>query len=198
MGKPLPGFDVAIIDGDTEEELPPGQEGDIAVRVKPQRPVGLFREYWQNPEATAQAFRGDWYITGDRGIRDAEGYFWFVGRSDDVIISAGYRIGPFEVESALLEHEAVAESAVVASPDEMRGTIVKAFVVLAPGYQPGAALAAELQEHVKQLTAPYKYPREIAFVTELPKTISGKIRRIELRQREIASKSHGGRRHQAL
>jgi acyl-coenzyme A synthetase/AMP-(fatty) acid ligase len=191
MGKPLPGFDVAIIDAHTGDELPPGQEGDIAVRVRPQRPVGLFREYWKNPEETAQSFRGDWYITGDRGRQDEDGYFWFVGRADDVIISAGYRIGPFEVESALLEHDAVAESAVVASPDEMRGSLVKAFVVLAPGYRPSQALAEALQEHVKQLTAPYKYPREIEFVGELPKTISGKIRRIELRQRETALKTHG-------
>ena len=117
---------------------------------------------------------------------------------DDVIISAGYRIGPFEVESALLEHEAVAESAVVASPDEMRGAVVKAFVVLAPGFQASPALATELQEHVKQLTAPYKYPRDIEFVTELPKTISGKIRRVELRQRETALKTEGERRSKAL
>jgi acetyl-CoA synthetase/medium-chain acyl-CoA synthetase len=192
MGKPVPGFDVAIIDANTGAELPPGQEGDIAVRVQPERPVGLFREYWKNPEETGQAFRGQWYITGDRGMRDEDGYFWFVGRADDVIISAGYRIGPFEVESALIEHEAVAESAVVASPDEMRGAIVKAFVVLAPGVQADAALAEALQEHVKQLTAPYKYPREVEFVTELPKTISGKIRRIELRQRETARKAQGG------
>jgi acetyl-CoA synthetase/medium-chain acyl-CoA synthetase len=198
MGKPVPGFDVAVVDGETLQELPAGQEGDIAVRVQPIRPVGLFREYWKNPLETASAFRGDWYFTGDRGRRDEEGYFWFVGRADDVIISAGYRIGPFEVESALIEHAAVAESAVVASPDEMRGAIVKAFVVLAPGYQPSAALAIELQEHVKQLTAPYKYPRDIEFVTELPKTISGKIRRVELRQREIASKSQGGQRRREL
>ncbi|MEE8303685.1 MAG: AMP-binding protein, partial [Candidatus Tectomicrobia bacterium] len=192
MGKPLPGFDVSIVDASLGTELPPGQEGDIAVRVQPQRPVGLFREYWKNPEETASSFRGDWYITGDRGRRDEDGYFWFVGRADDVIISAGYRIGPFEVESALIEHEAVAESAVVASPDEMRGTIVKAYIVLAPGHQPAPALAEQLQEHVKQLTAPYKYPREIEFVTELPKTISGKIRRVELRQREETRKRRGG------
>jgi acetyl-CoA synthetase/medium-chain acyl-CoA synthetase len=198
MGKPAPGFDVAIVDGETLQELPPGQEGDIAVRVTPIRPVGLFSEYWKNPQETANSFRGDWYFTGDRGLRDEEGYFWFVGRADDVIISAGYRIGPFEVESALIEHAAVAESAVVASPDEMRGAIVKAFVVLAPGYQPSAALATELQEHVKQLTAPYKYPRDIEFVTDLPKTISGKIRRVELRQREIASQARGGQRRQEL
>ena len=115
---------------------------------------------------------------------DEDGYFWFVGRADDVILSAGYRIGPFEVESALVEHPAVAEAAVVASPDELRGEVVKAYVILAPGYEPSDALAAELQDYVKNVTAPYKYPREIEFVTELPKTISGKIRRVELRQRE--------------
>ena len=192
MGKPVPGFDVAIIDANTGAELPDGEEGDIAVRVQPQRPVGLFREYWKNPEETGSSFQGEWYITGDRGMRDEDGYFWFVGRADDVIISAGYRIGPFEVESALIEHAAVAEPAVVASPDEMRGSIVKAFVVLAPGYQPSQALAEELQAHVRQLTAPYKYPREVEFVTDLPKTISGKIRRIELRQQEEARKMGGG------
>jgi acetyl-CoA synthetase/medium-chain acyl-CoA synthetase len=115
---------------------------------------------------------------------DEDGYFWFVGRADDVILSAGYRIGPFEVESALIEHSAVAEAAVVASPDELRGEVVKAFVILAPGHAGSEILAAELQEHVKNTTAPYKYPREIEFVTELPKTISGKIRRVELRERE--------------
>ena len=192
MGKSVPGFDVAVIDAHAGKVLPAGQEGDIAVRVKPQRPVGLFREYWKNPEETEKSFRGDWYITGDRGIRDEDGYFWFVGRADDVIISAGYRIGPFEVESALIEHGAVAESAAVASPEEMRGAIVKAFVVLSPGYQPSQALAEELQEHVKRLTAPYKYPREIEFVTELPKTISGKIRRIELRDQEEVRKTRCG------
>jgi acyl-coenzyme A synthetase/AMP-(fatty) acid ligase len=191
MGKPVPGLDVAIVDADTGQQLAPGQEGDIAVRVKPQHPVGLFREYWKNPEETSKSFRGEWYITGDRGLQDEDGYFWFVGRADDVIISAGYRIGPFEVESALIEHDAVAESAVVASPDEMRGAIVKAFVILAPGYQPSEALATELQEHVKRVTAPYKYPRDIEFVSELPKTISGKIRRVELRQQEIARKQAG-------
>ena len=198
MGKPVPGFDVAIIDAHNATVLPPGQEGDIAVRVKPQRPVGLFQEYWKNPEETAKSFQGEWYITGDRGLQDEDGYFWFVGRADDVIISAGYRIGPFEVESALIEHDAVAESAVVASPDEMRGAIVKAFVILAPGYQPSPLLVEELQEHVKRVTAPYKYPREIEFVSALPKTISGKIRRVELRQREEALKTLGVQQHQPL
>ena len=188
MGKPSPGFDVQIIDHDGSI-LPPGKEGDIAVRVKPLRPVGLFKEYWKNPEEMAKSFRGDWYVTGDRAYSDDDGYFWFVGRADDVILSAGYRIGPFEVESALIEHNAVAEAAVVASPDEIRGEIVKAFVVLTPGHEPSDALATELQEHVKKLTAPYKYPREIEFAKELPKTISGKIRRIDLREREKAKKS---------
>jgi acetyl-CoA synthetase/medium-chain acyl-CoA synthetase len=187
MGKPSPGFEVSVIDHDGSE-LPPNKEGDIAVRVKPNRPIWMFKEYWRNPEATKACIRGDWYITGDRAYKDEDGYFWFVGRADDVIISAGYRIGPFEVESALKEHPAVAESAVVASPDEMRGEIVKAFVILAPGYTASPELASELQDHVKNVTAPYKYPREIEFVDSLPKTISGKIRRVELREMEQQQK----------
>ncbi len=197
MGKPSPGFDIAVIDDDGRP-VEPGQEGDIAVRTRPERPVGLFREYWNDPAATQGAMRadpgtpdGEWYITGDRATIDADGYFWFVGRADDVIISAGYRIGPFEVESALIEHDAVLESAVIASPDPVRGEVVKAFVVLAPGYSASTRLADELQDHVKRVTAPYKYPREIEFVTELPKTISGKIRRVELRERERAAKAGG-------
>jgi len=126
---------------------------------------------------------GDWYVTGDRAWRDPDGYFWFVGRDDDVIISAGYRIGPFEVESALIEHPAVVEAAAVAAPDALRGQVVKAFVVVRDGWTPSDALARELQEHVKRVTAPYKYPRVIEFAKELPKTVSGKIRRVELRQR---------------
>ena len=188
MGKPAPGFDLAVIDQDGAE-LGPNQEGDIAIRVKPNRPLGLFQEYWRNPDAMARSFTGDWYLTGDRAYRDSDGYFWFVGRADDVIISAGYRIGPFEVESALVEHPAVVESAVVASPDPVRGEIVKAYVILAPGYEPSDQLATELQEHVKTVTAPYKYPREIEFITELPKTIFGTIRRVELRERERAKKA---------
>jgi acetyl-CoA synthetase/medium-chain acyl-CoA synthetase len=183
MGKPTPGYVVDVI-GDDAEVLPAGREGDIAVRVRPVRPVGLFKEYWRDPDATARAFRGDWYLTGDRAYRDNRGYLWFVGRSDDVIISAAYRIGPFEVESALVEHPAVVEAAVVGKPDPERGQIVKAFCTLAPGVEPSSDLARELQEHVKRVTAPYKYPREIEFVSELPKTISGKIRRVELRERE--------------
>ena len=184
MGKPVPGFVISIVD-DYGSELPDGEEGQIAVKVKPNRPVGLFQEYWRDTEAMERSFVGDWYLTGDKGYRDKDGYFWFVGRADDVIISAGYRIGPFEVESALIEHPAVAESAVVASPDPVRGEIVKAFVILKPGYVPSDELVISLQDHVKSATAPYKYPRAIDFVTELPKTISGKIRRVELREAEV-------------
>jgi acyl-coenzyme A synthetase/AMP-(fatty) acid ligase len=180
MGHPTPGHTVAVID-ERGEEVPPGVEGDVALRG---RPPSLFAGYWLAPEETDAAFRGEWYVTGDRATRDEDGYFWFTGRADDVIVSAAYRIGPFEVESALLEHPAVAESAVVGKPDPERGQIVKAFVVLRPGLVPSDELAAELQEHCKRVTAPYKYPREIAFVPDLPKTRSGKIRRSELRRIE--------------
>jgi acetyl-CoA synthetase/medium-chain acyl-CoA synthetase len=185
MGPASPGHVLGIVDAEGQE-LARGTEGDLAVRVVPERPVGMFAGYWRNEEATRNCHRGAWYITGDRAAMDEDGYLWFVGRADDVINSASYRIGPFEVESALVEHAAVAEAAVVGKPDALRGEIVKAFVVLAAGYAPSPALAAELQEHVKQVTAPYKYPREIEFVADLPKTISGKIRRTELRQRERA------------
>lgn len=184
MGKPSPGFEVEIID-DKGCILPDNKEGNIAIKVKPDCPVGLFKEYLNDLDSTFASFIGDWYITGDRAYKDADGYFRFVGRVDDVILSAGYRIGPFEVESALLEHKAVAESAVVSSPDEVRGEIVKAFVVLKSGFEPGEALIHELQEHTKRVTAPYKYPRKIEFVESLPKTVSGKIRRVELRDKEF-------------
>jgi acetyl-CoA synthetase/medium-chain acyl-CoA synthetase len=180
MGLPVPGHDVAVID-EAGNEVAPGEIGEIAVKG---RPPALFMGYWKDEAKTRECFRGDWYLTGDRAYRDADGYFFFVGRGDDVIISAGYRIGPFEVESALLEHAAVVESAVVSSPDELRGEIVKAYVVLRAGHEPSEALKKELQEHVKKVTAPYKYPRDIAFVKELPKTSSGKIRRVELRAQE--------------
>ncbi len=192
MGKPAPTFSVDVIDEEARV-LPPAKEGDIAVRVRPERPVGLFKEYWKNPQGTADAMRGDWYVTGDRAVKDEDGYFWFVGRADDVILSAAYRIGPFEVESALVEHAAVQEAAVVGSPDPIRGQVVKAFVILAQGHAASDALAVELQEHVKKVTAPYKYPREIEFVGELPKTISGKIRRVELRDRERERKRNTSR-----
>lgn len=183
MGKPAPGISLAIIDNDARE-VEANTEGDIAVLVNPEPPLGLFKEYKNNPEKTAETFKGDWYLTGDRAYRDEDGYFWFVSRADDVILSAGYRIGPFEVESALIEHEAVAESAVVSSPDETRGEVVKAFVVLAPGFEPGEELKKEIQDHVKNVTAPYKYPRKLEFLEALPKTVSGKIRRVELREGE--------------
>ncbi|HJP36047.1 MAG: AMP-binding protein [Gammaproteobacteria bacterium] len=183
MGKPSPGIDLAVVDDDGRV-LGPDEEGDIAVRVKPHWPPGLFTEYRGEPERTDACFHGDWYLTGDRAKTDEDGYFWFMSRADDVILSAGYRIGPFEVESALIEHPAVAESAVVASPDETRGAVVKAFVVLAPGHDASDALMQEIQDHVKRVTAPYKYPRKIEFLDALPKTVSGKIRRVELRGRE--------------
>lgn len=183
MGKPSPGFTIDVI-GDDAQPLPAKREGDVGVQVEPERPVALFQEYWHDPEATARAFRGDWYITGDRAYRDEDGYLWFVGRADDVILSAAYRIGPFEVESALVEHPAVVEAAVVGKPDPERGQIVKAFCTLAPGYEGSDELVRELQDHVKRVTAPYKYPREIEFVGDLPKTVSGKIRRVELREME--------------
>jgi acetyl-CoA synthetase/medium-chain acyl-CoA synthetase len=179
MGLPTPGYRVETID-EQGRVLAPGEVGDIAVHG---RPPGLFREYWRDPAATQGCRRGDWYVSGDRAYRDADGYFWFVGRADDVIISAGYRIGPFEVESALVEHPDVLEAAAVAAPDPDRGQIVKAFVVLRAGVTADAALARRLQEHVKRVTAPYKYPRAIEFVEALPKTVSGKIRRVELRER---------------
>ena len=164
-----------------------GEVGDIAVHGNP---PSLFREYWKDDNATAGCRVGDWYVTGDRAYVDEDGYFWFVGRSDDVIISAGYRIGPFEVESALIEHPDVVEAAAVAAPHPDRGSIVKAFVVTREGVTCDTALATRLQDHVKAVTAPYKYPREIEFVESLPKTVSGKIRRIELRER---SETDGGK-----
>ena len=165
------------------------RKGEIAIYLSASRPTGIFKEYWKNPEQTAHQFRGDWYLTGDRATRDADGYFWFIGRKDDVIKSSGYRIGPFEVESALIAHPAVLDVAVIGKPDEVRGQIVKAFVVLRDGHAADDATRRALQDHCKHLVAPYKYPREIEFVPELPKTVSGKTRRFELRQRqEMADK----------
>ncbi|MBA4601370.1 acyl-CoA synthetase [Thermoactinomyces mirandus] len=184
MGKPTPGNIVTIVDDDGKE-VPEGEVGHIAVhRSSP----ALFKGYYQDPERTKQAFNGDWYLTGDRAKKDEDGYFWFEGRSDDIIISSGYTIGPFEVEDALVKHPAVKECAVVASPDEIRGSIVKAFVILRDPAWASDELVLELQEHVKKTTAPYKYPREIEFVDNLPKTASGKIRRVELRDLEFQRK----------
>lgn len=184
MGKPTPGNDVEIIN-DSGTPCRVGEVGDIAVHVET---PALFKEYFKDPERTSMQFRGDYYITGDRASKDQDGYFWFEGRGDDIIISAGYTIGPFEVEDALVKHPAVQECAVVGAPDEVRGTIVKAFIVLVEGQTASEELVKELQNHVKKLTAPYKYPRAIDFLAELPKTASGKIRRVELRQQADTKK----------
>ncbi|XP_054548888.1 LOW QUALITY PROTEIN: acyl-coenzyme A synthetase ACSM1, mitochondrial-like [Talpa occidentalis] len=189
MGKASPPYDVQIIDS-KGNVLPPNTEGNIGIRVKPIKPIGLFMCYENDPAKTAEVECGDFYNTGDRATMDEEGYFWFLGRSDDVINASGYRIGPAEVENALAEHPAVAESAVVGSPDPTRGEVVKAFVVLTQQFMTHdqAQLTKELQEHVKSVTAPYKYPRKVEFVPELPKTVTGKIRRSELRKRELGQK----------
>jgi acyl-coenzyme A synthetase/AMP-(fatty) acid ligase len=186
MGRAAPGMTIALLD-EYLNEIPAGQEGEVAVRVKPDRPIGLLSDYWLNSEEGARKFRGDWYLTGDRAVRDAEGYFWFVGRKDDVIKSSGYRIGPFEVESALLEHPAVLDVGVIGKPDPLRGQIVKACIVLRPGVEGNEHLKSELQAHCKSLIAAYKYPREIEFVAELPKTTSGKTRHVALRQQASAA-----------
>jgi acyl-coenzyme A synthetase/AMP-(fatty) acid ligase len=178
MGKPSPGCDMRVIDPEGNE-CQPDEPGDIALFGKI---PALFKEYWEQPDATGAVFRDGYYLTGDRAYRDADGYLWFVGRSDDVILSAGYRIGPFEIESVLIEHPAVVESAVVPAPDEDRGSVVKAFIVVGKDYEPSDELAREIQDYCKAHTAPYKYPRQIEFIEELPKTTSGKIRRVELRQ----------------
>ncbi len=180
MGKPLPGYEMAVLD-EEGRELGPDQEGDLVIGSD--NPC-LMIGNWGDSGALERSNHTRWFVTGDRAWVDSDGYYWFVGRGDDVILSAGYRIGPFEVESALASHPAVAESAAVGSPDPIRGEVVKAFVVLLPGQQASPRLAAELQEHVKRVTAPYKYPRRVEFVDELPKTITGKIRRRELKLRE--------------
>ncbi|WP_270180604.1 acyl-CoA synthetase MbcS [Alkalihalobacillus sp. CinArs1] len=183
MGKPTPGNQVEIIN-EEGEPVQVGEVGDIAVHKDV---PALFKRYYKDEERTQMAFRGDYYLTGDKASKDEDGYFWFEGRGDDIIISSGYTIGPFEVEDALVKHPAVRECAVVASPDEIRGNIVKAYIVLKDPSQAGEELVQTLQKHVKDLTAPYKYPRKIEFIEELPKTTSGKIRRIELRQKEKQS-----------
>jgi acetyl-CoA synthetase len=187
MGKPLPPFEIDVLDDDLKP-CKTGHEGNIALKVKPHHPAGIFFGYIGDDETNKNAFVGDWYFTGDRAYKDEDGYFWFVGRRDDVIKSSDYRIGPFEVESALIEHPAVVEAAVVGVPDDIKGQAVKAFVILKAGVVGSEALIKELQEHVRNVTAPYKYPRYIEFVAELPKTISGKIRRVELREKELKKK----------
>lgn len=183
MGKPSPLFDVDLIDEKNESCLP-GVSGEIVVRTHHGVPVGMFQGYYRDEERTQAVWKDDIYHTGDMAWKDEWGYYWYIGRADDVIKSSGYRIGPFEVESALLEHPAVLETAITAVPDPLRGQAVKASIVLKQGYAASDALKKELQDHVKQTTAPYKYPRVIEFVQELPKTISGKIRRVELREKD--------------
>jgi len=185
MGVPNPQYDIDLLtpDGRSAED---GEQGQIVIRTDKGKPLGLFKEYFRNPEKTEDVWRDGIYYTGDVAWRDQDGYFWFVGRADDVIKSSGYRIGPFEVESALMTHPAVVECAITGVPDEIRGQVVKATIILAKGYKDkaGEELIKELQNHVKRVTAPYKYPRVIEFVDELPKTISGKIRRVEIRQND--------------
>jgi acetyl-CoA synthetase len=185
MGKPSPGYIIELINGEGKPaEI--GEEGEIVIKVtdKETAPIGLFQGYYKDPDTTERVWHDGWYYTGDMAWRDEDGYYWFIGRADDLIKSSGYRIGPFEVESALIQHPAVLECAITSVPDEIRGAIVKATIVLAQGYEGSDALVLELQNHVKKVTAPYKYPRIIEFAKTLPKTISGKIRRVDIRNKD--------------
>ncbi|MDR0995959.1 MAG: AMP-binding protein [Tannerella sp.] len=191
MGMPNPQYEVDLLrpDGTRAED---GEEGEIVIRTDKGVPVGLFKGYYRDAELTHRVWHNDIYHTGDVAWRDQDGYYWFIGRTDDVIKSSGYRIGPFEVESALMTHPAVVECAITGVPDEVRGQVVKATIVLAPEYKSRAndpALVKEIQDHVKRVTAPYKYPRVVEFVDELPKTISGKIRRVEIRNKHLSDTS---------
>ena len=181
MGRPSPGYAIDLVH-DNGESCEVGEEGQIVVRTDKELPAGLFDGYYRDPMLTAKTWHDGVYYTGDMAWRDEDGYYWFVGRADDLIKTSGYRVGPFEVESALIEHPAVMECAVTGVPDPDRGHVIKATVVLATGVTGSDALVKELQNYVKKATAPYKYPRIIEFVTELPKTISGKIRRVEIRE----------------
>ena len=183
MGKPMPLYSVDLVDGEGKS-VPPGVVGEIVVRGEYVNTPGLFKGYYKSPELTERAWHDGLYHTGDTATRDEDGYYWYVGRNDDVIKSSGYRIGPFEVESVLATHPAVLECAVTGAPHPIRGEVVKATIVLTDGYEPSEELAKEIQNHVKQNTAPYKYPRIVEFVDELPKTVSGKIRRVEIRQND--------------
>lgn len=185
MGLPNPQYDVDLIDADGRS-VEAGEQGQIVIRTHRGKPLGLFKEYYRDAERTEEAWHDNIYYTGDVAWKDEDGYLWFVGRADDVIKSSGYRIGPFEVESALMTHPAVVECAITGVPDEIRGQVVKATIVLSKAYKEkaGDELVKELQNHVKRVTAPYKYPRVIEFVDELPKTISGKIRRVAIRKKD--------------
>jgi acetyl-CoA synthetase len=184
MGKPSPLYDIDIVD-ESGRSCQPGVEGNIVVKgLDRALPPGLFKGYYRDEKATDRVWKNGVYNTGDLAWKDEDGYFWFIGRSDDVIKCSGYRIGPFEVESALLEHPSVLECAITAAPDPVRGQVVKATIVLAKGWKASEELVKDLQKHVKKVTAPYKYPRIVEFVDELPKTVSGKIRRVEIRDQD--------------
>jgi acetyl-CoA synthetase len=187
MGLPYPGHRIAVIDDDGND-VAPGDIGEVAIhRIAPDGepdPV-FFLEYFKNPEGTAAKFSGDWCHTGDLAKRDDDGYLWYQGRADDMFKAAGYRIGPSEIENCLVRHPAVANAAVVPRPDETRGNIVKAYIVLAPGFAPSPALEEEIQRHVRKFLAPYEYPKEIEFIDALPMTTTGKVQRRILRQREL-------------
>jgi len=183
MGKPSPCYDIDLY-SDSMQKCYAGEVGEIVIDTSSKKPIGIFKGYYKNDELTNEVWHDGFYHTGDLAYKDEEGYYWYVGRKDDVIKSSGYRIGPFEVESALMEHPAVMECAITGVPDEIRGQIIKATIVLSKNYSASDELAKELQDHVKKVTAPYKYPRIVEFVTELPKTISGKIRRVEIREND--------------
>ena len=183
-GKPSPLYNLCLVDNDGNP-VEDGEEGKIVIKgVKENPPAGLLIGYYKNPELTEKAVGGQWYDTGDVAWRDYDGHYWFIGRDDDVIKCSGYRIGPFEVESALISHPSVVECAITGAPDPIRGQVVKATVVLAKGWAPSDELIKELQTHVKKNTAPYKYPRIIEFVDELPKTLGGKIKRAQIRKED--------------
>lgn len=182
IGKAVPGLELKVLD-DRGNEVPPGNVGELAINASDGNPI-VLKEYWKKPRETKDKFLGDWMLTGDLVVKDEDDYFTFISRKDDVIISSGYRIGPVEVEDTIIKHEAVVEAGVIGVPDEIRGEIVKAFITLRPGYEPGESLKMELQEFVKQRLAKHEYPREIEFISEIPKTTTGKIRRKDLRKRE--------------
>ena len=188
MGKPIPQYDVMIVDEDGQP-VQPGVTGEIVVKLDHGKPLGLFDCYYRDEKRTKEAMHDGLYHTGDTAWMDEDGYYWYVGRTDDVIKSSGYRIGPFEIESVLAEHPAVLECAVTGVPDPLRGNVVKATIVLRPGFAASEELKKELQNHVKKETAPYKYPRVVEFVDELPKTVNGKIRRVEIRQNDQGKKA---------
>ena len=183
MGRPAPGYRIELLNAEGHPcEI--GEEGEIVINTSDGAPVGVFAGYYRSEETTNSVWYGGYYHTGDLAWMDEDGYFWFVGRADDVIKSSGYRIGPFEVESALMQHPAVLECAITGVPDPLRGQAVKATIILAKGYTASEELRIEIQNHVKKVTAPYKYPRVVEFATQLPKTISGKIRRVEIRDHD--------------